>query len=62
MNNYPVPRAALCETLPPMLNLTRHEQKVLLAVLLLLFIGLTVKVIRTAKLADTPAPAAGAAR
>lgn len=54
MNNIRVPRAATCDIFCAVLNLTRHEQKVLLAVLLLLFIGLTVKVVRSSNSPEKP--------
>ena len=55
MNNYRVRCAAPCDILAPMLKLTRHEQKVLSAVLLLIFLGLAVKVYRTANPPEVPA-------
>jgi hypothetical protein len=52
VNNIRVLRCSGCDNLPPMLNFTSHEKKVLGIVLALVFVGLTVKVVRTARLTD----------
>lgn len=52
MNNIRVLRGCVCDNVQPMLNFTSHEKTVLGIVLALVFVGLTVKVVRTARLTD----------